>query len=113
MTQNWAEIFDAGFATPASAVTQRVWREVYGSEYPNGLEPYSHVTRSELARICTDVHVDVTSHLVDVGCGRGGPGLWVAAQTGARLTGVDIAASALKASEQRAESLGLAARSKY
>lgn len=54
-----------------------------------------------------------TGHLVDVGCGRGGPGLWVAAQTGARLTGVDIAASAVAAAVQRARSLGLAARSEF
>lgn len=113
MAKNWAQIFDAGFATPASAVTQRVWREVYGSEYPDGVEPYSHVSRSELARFCVDVDVDGKDRLVDIGCGRGGPGLWVAAHTGASLIGVDIAASALKASEQRASALGLAHRSKY
>jgi len=113
MTRNWTEIFNAGFAAPDSAVTQRIWREVYGSEYPDGVEPYSHVSRTELVRVCTDVRVDEAGHLVDIGCGRGGPGLWVAAHTGARLTGVDIAASALKASEERAQSLGLGARSKY
>jgi SAM-dependent methyltransferase len=86
---------------------------VYGAEYPEGVEPYSHVTRSELARFCTEVRVEGTGHLVDIGCGRGGPGLWVAAHTGARLMGVDIAASALKAPEQRARSLGLAARARY
>jgi len=113
MANDWAQIFDEGFSSPASAVTQRVWKEVYGAEYPNGVEPYSHVTRSELARFCVDVAVDDKAHLVDIGCGRGGPGLWVAAHTGARLTGVDIAASALKASEHRARSLGLADRSRY
>jgi len=113
MAQHWAQIFDEGFAAPASAVMQRVWREVYGAEYPDGVEPYSHVTRKELARFCVDVAVDDKAQLVDVGCGRGGPGLWVAAHTGARLTGVDIAASALKASENRARSLGLAGRSRY
>jgi len=111
--RNWAQIFDADFAAPASPIAQRVWREVYGSEYPEGVEPYSHVSRSELARFCVEVGVDQGNHLVDLGCGRGGPGLWVAAHTGARLTGVDIAASALKASEQRASMLGLANRSKY
>lgn len=113
MTTNWSEVFEAVFAEPASAVAQRVWRGVYGPEYPDGVEPRSCVSRSELARICTEVRLDGTGHLVDVGCGRGGPGLWVAAHSGARLTGVDIAASALVAAERRAQLLGLANRAKY
>ena len=113
MTTDWAKVFEAEFATPVSAVQTRVWREVFGSEYPEGVEPYSFVSRTELARFSAEVMVDGKGHLVDVGCGRGGPGLWVAAHTGARLTGVDIAASALKAAEQRARSLGIAERARF
>lgn len=113
MTTDWTKVFEAAFAAPVSAVQQRVWREAFGSEYPEGVEPHSLVSRTELARFSADVMVDRTGHLVDVGCARGGPGLWVAAHTGARLTGVDIAASALAAAEQRAWSLGLAARAEF
>jgi SAM-dependent methyltransferase len=113
MTKNWSEFFDATFASPASAVSTRIWREVYGDEYPEGVEPHSYVSRSELTRFCTEVGVSTTGHLVDIGCGRGGPGLWVAAHTGARLTGIDIAASALTAAEERARSLGLSGQAKY
>ena len=35
------------------------------------------------------------STFVDVGCGRGGPGVWVAARTGATLIGLDIAEAPL------------------
>ncbi len=45
--------------------------------------------------------------LVDIGCGRGGPGLWVAARRGAHLIGIDIADTALKAARERAAALGL------
>ena len=113
MTKDWAKVFETGFAAPGSAVQQRVWRAAFGSEYPEGVEPFSYVSRTELARFSAEVMVEGTGHLVDVGCGRGGPGLWVAAQTGARLTGVDIAASALAAAKQRARSLGLAARAEF
>lgn len=113
MTKNWAKIFETSFATPVSAVQQRVFRAVFGSEYPDGVEPFSFVSRTELARFSAEVAVDRNGRLVDVGCGRGGPGLWVAASTDARLTGVDIAASALAAAEQRAQSLGLAARAEF
>lgn len=113
MTKDWAKVFEEAFAAPVSEVQQRVWRAVFGSEYPEGVEPYSFVSRTELARFSAEVMVDRKGHLVDVGCGRGGPGLWVAANTGARLTGVDIAASALAAAEQRARSLGLAGRAEF
>ncbi len=113
VTTDWAKVFEAEFATPVSAVDTRVGREVFGSEYPEGVEPHSFVSRTELARFSAEVMVGETGHLVDVGCGRGGPGLWVAAHTGARLTGVDIATSALSAAEQRARSLGLAARAEF
>ena len=44
---------------------------------------------------------------MDLGCGRGGAGLWVAAETGARLTGIDIAESALEAARARAAAMGM------
>jgi ubiquinone/menaquinone biosynthesis C-methylase UbiE len=44
--------------------------------------------------------------LVDLGCGRGGAGLWVALATGVRLTGVDIAEAALEAARERARRVG-------
>jgi ubiquinone/menaquinone biosynthesis C-methylase UbiE len=113
LTRDWASIFEEGFAAPASAVHRRVSRAAFGSEYPDGVEPLSFVSRTELRRFCTEVMVDRKGHLVDVGCGRGGPGLWVAAHTGARLTGVDIAASALAAAQQRARALGLAAQAEF
>ena len=113
MTKNWPEFFNATFASPASAVSTRIWREVYGDEYPEGVEPHSYVSLGELTRFCTEVDVGTSDNLVDVGCGRGGPGLWVAAHTGAHLIGIDIAASALAAAEERARSLGLSEQSEY
>jgi SAM-dependent methyltransferase len=113
MAKNWAEIFSACVGEGASKVTRQVWRDVFGSEYPEGVEPYSYLSRSELTRFCAEVGVSEVSHLVDVGCGQGGPGLWVAAHTGARLTGVDIAETALRTSEQRAHCLQLASRARF
>lgn len=88
----------------------RVWAAVLGSEYPSEVAPYSFTTRSELARIATEVRVGPEDLLVDVGSGRGGPGLWVAATTGARYLAVDIAVGGLAEVKRRAEHLGLGAR---
>jgi SAM-dependent methyltransferase len=90
-------------------VQARVWAEVLGDEYPAALSPYSYVSVSELHRFVAEVEVSDGEVLVDVGCGRGGPGLWVAARRGARLIGVDIAETALDAARERAAELELSA----
>jgi SAM-dependent methyltransferase len=104
---SWTEVFTAVFEAPASAVQARVWTEVYGDEYPAELEPYSYTTRSELHRIVEALALSRGDLLVEVGCGRGGPGLWVASAAGAVLHGVDISPTALEAARQRAVAVGL------
>ena len=106
----WVELFSSVFAAPASRVQERVFATVFGDEYPAEVNPYSYTSRSELARIADEVHVSPQELLVDVGAGRGGPGLWVAAVTGASYRAVDIAPTALAEVITRAESLGLADR---
>jgi ubiquinone/menaquinone biosynthesis C-methylase UbiE len=108
--RDWASLFSEEFAAPESAVEARVWRAVLGAEYPAEVAPYSFTTRSELARIAAEVQVGPHGLLVDVGSGRGGPGLWVAAQTGARYLAVDIAVAGLAEVTRRATNLGLADR---
>ena len=110
---DWTEVFQSTFASPASAVQQRVWREVFGEEYPDGVEPYSYTSRTELSRIAAALEVERGDLFADIGCGRGGPGLWVAASTGAHVVGVDIADSALSAATTRAHMLGLSPVAEY
>ena len=103
---DWRQVFESTYATAASPIEERIWREVFGEEYPEGLDPYSFVSRTELARFADEVHVGPGSVLVDIGCGRGGAGLWVAAETDADLIGIDIADTALIAARQRAAAMG-------
>lgn len=109
----WARVFTEAFAAPPSSVENRIWREVYGSEFPAEVEPYSYVTRSELAQFVDFLAVGEGDVLVDVGCGRGGPGLWVAAATGASILGVDISPTALADATARAERLDMAGRAEF
>ena len=110
---DWGAIFDREFSAPVSAVALRVWREVFAGEYPSGLDPHSFVSRSELSTFCDVVVQAGAGHLVDVGCGRGGPGLWVATTTGTVLTGVDISPQAVQEATARADALGLAERTRF
>ena len=106
MDTDWRAIFEETYTAPPSRVAERVWRSVYGDEYPDGVDPFSYVSRSELARFAGEVDLGAGDTLVDVGCGRGGPGLWVAAAAGARLVGIDIAEAALEAARARAARMG-------
>jgi SAM-dependent methyltransferase len=103
-------VFETTYSAPASRVQERVWRQAFGDEYPEGVDPYSYVTASELRRFAGDLRVARGQTLVDLGCGRGGAGLWVALATGASLVGVDIAETALAAARERAATLHVEAR---
>lgn len=104
----WAARFEQAFAGPASTVRARIWREVFGPEYPEGVDPFSYISVTELRCFAREVRTGSGQCLVDIGCGRGGPGLWVAAATGARLIGLDITGSALDAARRQAEQAGMA-----
>ncbi|MFC9257515.1 class I SAM-dependent methyltransferase [Amycolatopsis thailandensis] len=106
---DWKAAFTTTFGAPASAVSARIWAEVYGEEYPAELDTYSFVTRSDLRHIAREAWLGPGGRLADIGCGRGGPGLWVAARTDATLTGVDIAETALASAWRRAEAMGVEA----
>jgi len=110
---DWTEVFTSVFDVPPSAVQARIWTEVFGSEYPAELEPYSYVTRSELDAFVEHLNLAAGETLIDVGCGRGGPGLWVAATAGSSLLGVDISPTAVAAATQRAISVGLGERARF
>src|SRR5438876_11841370 len=85
-----SERFTRAFAAAAgNEVRRRVRREVYGDEYPEEADPNSFVTLTDLRRIARELRVASGETFVDIGCGRGGPGMWVARETAASLVGSD------------------------
>jgi SAM-dependent methyltransferase len=112
-SRDWPAEYNDVFSSPASMVQRRAWREVYGEEYPEGVDPYSYVSVTELHRFAEELRVGADDQLLDVGCGRGGPGLWVAAKTRARLLGLDVADNAVIAARSRAAELDLAGKADY
>jgi SAM-dependent methyltransferase len=111
--RDWTALFNETFAGPESPIQDRIWREVFRDEYPTSLGLHSYTTISELNRFVSELRLSAGDVLVDLGCGRGGPGLWVAAQTGAHLIGIDIAETALKAAQDRARALGIIERAEF
>lgn len=96
-----------------SPTRQRIRREVYGDEYPVEAEPRSFVTVTELRAIAHDLGVRPGQSIVDLGCGQGGPSLWVARETGAVLVGVDLSSVGITRAEARAAELGVGDRAQF
>ena len=111
--RDWKGVFEQTYAGAPSLVAARVWRQVFGDEYPHGVDPYSYISVSELERIAAEVDVGEDETIADIGCGRGGPGLWIAAATGARLIGIDISSNALEDARQRADAMGFHERAEF
>jgi SAM-dependent methyltransferase len=93
-----------------SPTRQRIRREVYGDEYPADVDPRSFVTWTELRRLARDLRVGPGDAFLDLGCGQGGPGLWVAGETGASVVGIDLSEIGVARAREHAQELGLADR---
>jgi ubiquinone/menaquinone biosynthesis C-methylase UbiE len=96
-----------------SPTRRRIRREVYGDKYPAEMDPRSFLTWTELRRIARELRVGQGDTFVDLGCGQGGPSLWVARETGAAVMGIDLAEIAIARARKRAQELGLADRTRF
>jgi SAM-dependent methyltransferase len=96
-----AEYFDNWYADIASSQPrQEIFTEHLG--LPPEVGPSNHVPLSGLREIAAALALSPEDELVDLACGRGGPGMWIARETGASLIGIDFSAEAIsQASERR------------
>jgi hypothetical protein len=70
--------FDQEFATVAgSSGLRRVWQAA-SPDLPLEIEPYSFVSVGLLGHVADALGLSPGTTLVDLGCGRDGPGLWLA-----------------------------------
>src|SRR5438034_3557614 len=108
------EAFDAVFAALAqSRVVAQAFQHACGSAYPADAEPHSLVTRGELDRIWEELELEPDELLADLGCGAGGPGLFIARASRARLIGIDPSPVAIGEAAARAAAWGLGERSSF
>src|SRR5215471_3445352 len=82
---------------------------------PDTLAPIDHfhgkgvVATEELAAL---LKPKASDHLLDIGCGIGGPARWIAAKYGCRVTGVDLTPEFCEAARELNSLCGLADRVK-
>jgi SAM-dependent methyltransferase len=91
------ELVDAFHAAASGrGLSSRLYAEAFGDEYPVEVDPSSSCTWSVLGEMVARLRLRPDDLLVDLGCGRGGTGLWLARAFSARLVGVDISPKAVE-----------------
>ena len=83
-----ADLFHQGRET--GGLYARLCAEAFGDEYPELVDASSSCTWSVLADMIAGLRLRPGGLLVDLGCGRGGTGLWLARACSARLVGIDF-----------------------
>ena len=101
-------------AIAQSAAFARIWREhALGPNYPAGFEHISFLTLHEMQEMASALALVRGETLVDLACGMGGPGLWIAREAGARVAGIDASAVGVEHARRRAATHGMQADATY
>ena len=110
-----AQGYDAVYeAMPRSPTLLRLWKQhAAGEDYPDDFSHISFVTIEDLRELAGALGLSRGSRFADVACGMGGPGLWIARETGAQLFGVDFSRVAVAQAGKRAEGLGMGSSARF
>src|SRR5215470_12860938 len=97
------ELYGTAYGNFATQVLEQVRRETYGED----LGQSSWVTGEEYRRFFDLLELALADHVLDVGCGSGGPALFLARERSCRVTGVDVNEAGIQAGLTLARQAGL------
>jgi 2-polyprenyl-3-methyl-5-hydroxy-6-metoxy-1,4-benzoquinol methylase len=98
--------FEQRYRIAAAPATRRIEQRVIGGDW--GANGYTTMVQADtLAR---GLGLSASDRLLDIGTGRGWPGLYLAARTGCRVVLADLPLDGLRVAAARAQAEGLAAR---
>jgi SAM-dependent methyltransferase len=103
------DLYDATFSHFSEPVLARVRHEAYGEDIGQN----SWLTADEYRVYAAWLQVGAGSRVLEVGCGAGGPALFLARTTGAQVIGVDINAHGIAAGNAMAHEQRLEARVRF
>lgn len=109
------EGYDAMYAAlPSAGTFSQLWRaNAYRDAFPRQFAHIGFLTVEEAQQLRELLQIRPGEMLADLACGTGGPGLWMASESGALLTGVDPSAAGLAAARRRATDAGLSGRARF
>lgn len=100
------EYFDNWYADIASSpLRQQIFTDHLG--LPAEVGPSNQVPLKGLRAIALALEVSAGERIVDLACGRGGPGMWIARELGTQLIGVDFSGEAIRQATERRGLFGL------
>jgi SAM-dependent methyltransferase len=97
------DLYGTAYGNFAATAIEEVRKETYGEDFGQS----SWVTGDEYRRFFKLLSLRAGEHVLDVGCGSGGPALFLARETGCRVTGVDISEPGLEAGKSLARQSGM------
>lgn len=102
---NMKFLFEQLYKGYKSESLKNIFREIYGSDYPEEANPDGFITITDLNNFIKYLNISPGDRFIDLGCGRGGPGLWIARRTGANYVGVDLSENAIMSAIKLNENL--------
>jgi len=84
-----------------------IFRDAFGDEYAEEALPFGYVTKTELENAVKQLNVGKGQTVVDLGCGHGGPGLWVVSKNEANLIGLDMSDKGIENATKRIKEFSL------
>ncbi len=98
------DLYGTAYGNFANPAIEQVRRETYGEDFGQS----SWVTADEYRGFFRRLALSAADHVLDVGCGSGGPALFLAREIGCRVTGIDVDEAGIRAGENLARQFGLA-----
>jgi SAM-dependent methyltransferase len=97
------DLYGTAYGNFATEALGEVRRDTYGEDFGQS----SWVTSEEYRRFFQLLDLRPADNLLDVGCGSGGPALFLAREVGCRVTGVDFNEAGIRAGLALVEQAGL------
>lgn len=107
------KLFNTIYKGERSQSFRDIFKEVYGNDYLEGLNDENFISMTDLQKIAKNLNIGPGETFIDVGCGRGAPGMWIARELGANYLGFDLSEKAVEKASKRVMEFGLENNAKF